>query len=71
LQINAKQKSNPFMCGESVKVYVMKAGGVFFSLPKEKQLSKITILFGNTVVHHLHGLVGNIKFQLHKNAKIL
>jgi len=43
LQINAKE-SNPFVGGESLKVCVMKAVGIFFFLPLKKQLCKTTSL---------------------------
>ena len=40
---------------------------ILFSL--KKQLCKTTSLFENTVVDHLHGLVGNKEYRFHKIFK--
>lgn len=53
-----------------MKVCVMKVVGIFF-LSLKMQLCKTTSLFENTVVDHLHGLVGNKKYQPHKICKDL
>jgi hypothetical protein len=57
------------MGGESVKVCVMKAVGIFFFFSLKMQVCIATSLFENTVVVHLDGLVGNIKCQLQQKCK--